>query len=104
MDDELRRHDIDLNKRVSMDFDTTKAVIAYRWMKGGGKDDEAKDCFRLFDKRDKGYITANDIKNVISNYLEFPVTEQEIGELISEADPNGLGQIQARDFYKLYLS
>ena len=56
MDDELRRHEIDLNKRSAFDYDTTKNVVAYRWMKGGGKDEEAKDCFRLFDRRDRGFV------------------------------------------------
>jgi hypothetical protein len=44
----------------------------------GGKDEEAKECFKLFDKRDKGYVTSNDLKSVLPNYLEFPVTDMEI--------------------------
>ena len=104
MDEELRRHDIDLTKRASFDFDTTKNVVGYRWMKGGGKEDEARDCFKLFDRRDKGYINVNDIKNVIGNYLEFPVTDTEIQEMIDVCDPNGLGQINLKDFIKFYNS
>lgn len=54
-----------------------RLAVSYRWNKGG-REEEARDCFRLFDKRDKSYITSNDLKQVLPNYLEFPVTDQEI--------------------------
>jgi Ca2+-binding EF-hand superfamily protein len=75
--------------------------IAYRWNKGG-KEEEARECFRLFDKREKNYITANDLKSVLPHYLEFPVTDAEISELISECDPASSGSIAFREFAKLY--
>ncbi len=74
IDDELKRNDIDPNKRQSVSFDAVRLAVAYRWNKGG-KDEEARECFKLFDKRDKNYITANDLKAVLPNYLEFPVTD-----------------------------
>ena len=101
IDDELKRNDIDPNKRTQVDFDTCRLAVSYRWNKGG-KEDEARECFRLFDKRDKGYITANDIKQVLPNFLEFPVTDFEIQELITECDPNLTGNIAFRDFTRLY--
>ena len=52
-------------------------AVSYRWNKGG-KEEEAKDCFRLFDKRDKTYITSNDLKSILPTYLEFVVTDAEI--------------------------
>ena len=104
MDDELRRHEIDLNKRSAFDYETTKNVVAYRWMKGGGKDEEAKDCFRLFDRRDRGFVGSNDIKNVIGNYLEFPVTDVEVNELVEFADNQRNGQISVKDFMRFYNS
>lgn len=54
-----------------------RLAVAYRWNKGG-KEDEARECFKLFDKREKNYITANDLKSVLSHYLEFPISETEI--------------------------
>ena len=60
-----------------MDFDTVKLVIGYRWNKGG-KDEEARESFKLFDKKDRGYINQNDLKTVLSNYLDFPVSENDI--------------------------
>lgn len=70
IDDELKRNDIDPNKRQSFDFDAVRLAVAYRWNKGG-KDEEARECFRLFDKKEKNYIDSKDLKNVLPNYLEF---------------------------------
>ena len=77
IDDELKKNDIDPNKRTVVDFDAVRLAVAYRWNKGG-KEEEARECFKLFDKREKNYITANDLKSVLPHYLEFPVTDAEI--------------------------
>jgi Ca2+-binding EF-hand superfamily protein len=78
-------------------------VVGYRWSKGG-KEDEARECFKLFDKRDRNFINASDLKTVLSTYLEFPVSEQDISDFMTECDLNGSGTVQFRDFMKLYLS
>ena len=104
MDEELRRHEIDLAKRFTFDFETTKNVIAWRLTKGGGREEEAKDCYKLFDKREKSYINVHDIKSQVGKYLEFPVTDNEISELIEFADQSNMGQINMRDFTKFYNS
>ena len=77
IDDELKRADPEFLKRQMVDFDTVKFVVGYRWNKGG-KEDESRECFKLFDKRERNYITPSELKQVLSNYLEFPVTEQDI--------------------------
>ena len=104
-DEELKKADSDFLKRTAVDFDVVKYVVAYRWQKSG-REDEARECFKLFDKRDKDSINAGDIKQVLSNYLEFPVSEADIRDLIVECggNPDGSGNVSFRDFAKLYLS
>ena len=83
IDEELKKADNDFLKRQGVDFDVCKYVVGYRWNKSG-REDEARECFKLFDKRDKNYITASDLKQVLSNFLEFPVSEQDINDFIYE--------------------
>jgi Ca2+-binding EF-hand superfamily protein len=97
IDDELKKNEIDPIKRTSIEFEWVQLAVAYRYNKGG-KDDEARECFKLFDKRDKNYVTINDLKAVLPNYLEFQVAEVEIQELLNECDPNGTGSITFGDF------
>ncbi len=103
IDDELKKADTEFLKKQYVDFDTVKFVVGYRWNKGG-KEDEARECFKLFDKRDRSYINASDLKTVLSTYLEFPVSEQDIQDFMGECDINGTGTVAFRDFMKLYLS
>ena len=77
IDDELKRADPEFLKRQAVDMDTVKFVIGYRRNKGG-KEDESRECLKLFDKRDRNTITQNELKTVLANYLEFPVGENDI--------------------------
>ena len=61
IDEELKRADGEFLKRQAVDFDAVKFVVGYRWNKSG-KEDEARECFKLFDKRDRNYINAGDLK------------------------------------------
>ena len=103
IDEELKKHQVDLNKKKTFDFDIIKQVITYRLMKAKGIDDEAKECFKNIDTRDKNYVTANDLKASLTQALDFPVTEQDINEFlkISGADD---GHLHLNSFIKLYNS
>ena len=48
-------------KKQGVDYQTVKYVIARRWSYQGSQD-EARECFKLFDKRDKDTINATDLK------------------------------------------
>ena len=107
-DEELRKAtgDIDFLRRTAVDYDTVKFVVGYRWVRMMGSMEEAKECFQLFDKRGKEKIDAGDLKQVLSNYLEFPVSENDIRDFIAECGggDDGNGSVQLREFSKLYLS
>ncbi|CDW74600.1 ef hand family protein [Stylonychia lemnae] len=103
IDDELKRADSQFLQKQSVDIDTVKLVIGYRWNKGG-KEEEAKESFHLFDKRDRGYINVNEVKTVLVNYLDFPVNDNDIQEFMLQCDPNSSGQVGFKDYAKLYLS
>ena len=90
IDEDLKRADAQILSKQTVDFDIVKFVVGYRWNKGG-KDLEAQECFQLFDKRDRKAINANEIKAVLSSYLEFPVSEQDIQDFMAECDLSGAG-------------
>ena len=103
IDEELKRHTIDLNKRKTFDFDIVKQVVTFRLMKSKGIDDEAKECFKLIDTREKNYVTANDLKASLTQALDFPVTEQDINEFLEIAGADD-GHLHLNSFIKLYNS
>ena len=105
MEDELKRHDIDIVKSLSFSFEDCKNAVGYKMTKGGGREEEAKDCYKLFDNKERGHITQPDIKLVFGTYLKPTSTDAEIAELIEFADQsNNMGKISLRDFIKFYTS
>ena len=108
IEEELKKSDPEIIKRNAVDFPFVKHVITYHWNKGirseTGKDEEAKECFRLFDKRDRQFITAQDIKPVLAQHLPFPPSDQDVIDFIAECDKVGSGTVQFSDFKALYLS
>ena len=57
--------------------------------------DEEQDIievFKVFDADGNGYITAAELRHVMTN-LDFKLEDEEIDEIINEADIDGDGQI-----------
>ena len=106
IDEEVKKADPEFLKKQAVEFDFVKHVVGYRWVAKQGKEEEAKECFKLFDKRDKDSINAGDLKQVLSNYLEFGVSENDIKDFISECGGNtdGSGNISFKNFKNLYIS
>ena len=108
IEEELKKSDPEILKCNAVSFEFVRYVVTYHWNRGirseNGRDEEAKECFRLFDKRDRQVITAQDIKPVLAQYLPFPPTDQDVMDLISECDKNGNGHVTFADFKALYQS
>lgn len=56
------------------------------------KEVEIREAFRVFDKDGNGHISAPELRHVMGN-LGQKLTEEEISEMIREADIDGDGQI-----------
>ena len=80
---ELDKADSKWADRSGFPFDFVKFVIAKRWTNSGMMD-EAKDCFALFDTKERHLITAQDIKRVLSDCLEFPITDNDVTDIMTE--------------------
>ena len=102
-DADLAKCDSEFQKRNCVDFPFVKHVVAYRWISRQGREEEAKECFRVFDKKDRNTVSFQEIKLVLSEYIPG-VSEDEIKDFMREIDPNNNGHIQSKDFYKFYNS
>ena len=91
-------------KRNCVDLQFCKHVIAYRYFTRGGREDEAKECFRVFDKKERQVVTLTEIKSVLQEYISSALSEDDVREFMREIDSDNNGHIAQRDFMKLYLS
>jgi calmodulin len=65
-------------------------------------EDELIEAFRLFDKEGKGYIGTDEIKHLLL-MLGESMSNEEIEEIITQADLDGDGKVSYQDFAKLML-
>ncbi|GFP85821.1 calmodulin-like protein 11 [Phtheirospermum japonicum] len=58
---------------------------------------ELKEAFKVFDKDQNGYISANEVMINLGEKL----TDEEVAQMISEADLDGDGQVNYDEFVKM---
>ena len=61
-------------------------------MKDTDSEEEIREAFRVFDKDGNGFISAAELRHVMTNLGE-KLTDEEVDEMIREADIDGDGQI-----------
>ncbi len=70
-------------------------------MQDGNSDEKIKEAFNIFDKDGNGFISAADLHHVMTNLGE-KMTDEEVDEMILEADIDGDGQINYDGQYGRY--
>ncbi len=78
-------------KRNCVDMTFCKHVVAYRFVTRQGREEEAKECFRVFDKKERGMISFNDVKERLHEFISSNLSDDEIKEFMREIDPNNNG-------------
>ena len=101
-DAELVRMDAEFHKRTGFDFEFLERVVNHRWYKGNGAQQECSAAFRVFDRYERVMIKPADLKQVFSEYLDHPVSDQDIADIMAACDKNGTGAISFHDFKKFY--
>ncbi|KAL9537344.1 hypothetical protein MBANPS3_011858, partial [Mucor bainieri] len=74
-----------------------------RKMKDTDSQEEIQEAFKVFDKDGNGYISAAELRHVMTSLGE-KLTEEEVDEMIREADVDGDGQINYEEFVKMMVS
>ncbi|XP_058824049.1 calmodulin-like [Topomyia yanbarensis] len=95
----------ELLKEVSADFEGRilfadfVSLMTVR-LKDFNSEDELKEAFRIFDRNGNGLISAEELRAALKSFGE-QLTEEEVDELLREADTNCDGQIDYEEFVKM---
>uniref|UniRef100_A0A8C9H6U7 EF-hand calcium-binding domain-containing protein 11 n=1 Tax=Piliocolobus tephrosceles TaxID=591936 RepID=A0A8C9H6U7_9PRIM len=83
----------------TIDFPEFLTMMA-RKMKDTDSEEEIREAFRVFDKDGNGYISAAELRHVMTNLGE-KLTDEEVDEMIREADIDGDGQVNYEEFVQM---
>lgn len=92
-------NEVDIDANGIIDFDEFMSLMSKK-LKDGDTDEELREAFQFFDKDKNGVIDAKELRIVMNNLGEN-LTDDEIEEMIKEADINGDGQIDFEEFCRI---
>ncbi|BGP19599.1 Calmodulin-3 [Rhodosporidiobolus nylandii] len=88
-------NEVDADGNGQIDFPEFLTMMA-RKMKDTDSEDEVREAFKVFDKDGNGFISAAELRHVMTNLGE-KLSDTEVEEMIREADVDGDGQINYDD-------
>ncbi len=91
--------DADEDESGSINFTEFIGLMMKRQYSGMTKDD-IKQAFRVFDKDGNGFVSSSEIRYVMSR-LGVHFSDEELSEMVLEADIDGDGQVCFEEFYNM---
>ncbi|KAG1347705.1 neo-calmodulin [Cocos nucifera] len=103
-EDELHEmiKEIDADGNGTIEFGEFLSLMA-RKMKETDAEEELKEAFKVFDKDQNGYISASELKHVMISLGE-KLTDEEVDQMIKEADLDGDGQVNYEEFVRMMMA
>eukprot|EP00210_Caulerpa_lentillifera_P002209 g2123.t1 len=95
-------NEVDTDGNGIIDFPEFLSLMAKK-MKDCNNEDELKEAFKVFDKDGNGFISAAELRHVMTNLGE-KLTDEEVDEMIREADVDGDGQVNYEEFAKMMMA
>ena len=95
-------NEVDADGNGTIDFPEFLNLMA-RKMKDTDSEEELKEAFKVFDKDGNGFISAAELRHVMTNLGE-KLTDEEVDEMIREADVDGDGQVNYEEFVKMMMA
>ncbi|MCJ1416877.1 hypothetical protein MMC32_003216 [Xylographa parallela] len=100
-------NEVDADNNGTIDFPEFLTMMA-RKMKDTDSEDEIrvdqniKEAFKVFDRDNNGFISAAELRHVMTSIGE-KLTDDEVDEMIREADQDGDGRIDYNEFVQLMM-
>jgi len=95
-------NEVDADGNGTIDFTEFLSLMA-RKMKDTDTEEELREAFKVFDKDNNGFISAAELRHVMTNLGE-KLTDEEVDEMIREADIDGDGQVNYDEFVKMMMA
>ncbi|KAH7966809.1 hypothetical protein HPB49_019660 [Dermacentor silvarum] len=91
------------NSRENIDFPEFLTIMAKEEIRPDDVDDEIREAFKVFDRNGDGYVSAAELRHVMTTMGE-KLSHEEVDEMIREADQDGDGRINYDEFVSMVTS
>ena len=95
-------NEVDADGNGTIDFPEFLGLMS-RKMKDTDSEEELMDAFRVFDRDGSGRISTFELRHVMTNLGER-ITDEELDEMVSEADVDGDGTFDFQSFVQMMMS
>lgn len=95
-------NEVDLDGNGTIDFKEFLTMMAKRITESDSEND-IREAFKVFDKDGSGRISAGELRYVMTTLGE-KLTDEEVSDMIREADQDGDGEINLEEFVPMLLS
>merc|ERR1712103_5077 len=95
-------NEVDADGNGTIDFPEFLSLMA-RKMKDTDTEEELIEAFKVFDRDGNGFISAAELRHIMTKLGE-KLTDEEVDEMIREADICGDGQINYEEFVKVMMA
>ncbi|XP_042323750.1 calmodulin-like protein 3 [Sceloporus undulatus] len=90
---------LDTNKDGMVDFPEFLTLLGAR-MKSADSEEEIRKAFQVFDRDGNGYVSAAELRHIMTKLGE-KLTDEEVEDMIKEADVDGDGQVNYEEFIRI---
>lgn len=95
-------NEVDVDGSGTIDFDEFLQMMSRKYTEEDLESD-IREAFRIFDKDGNGIISAAELRHVMTNLGE-KLTDDEVDEMLREADIDGDGEINYQEFARMIVS
>ncbi|XP_075977928.1 neo-calmodulin-like isoform X2 [Anticarsia gemmatalis] len=94
--------EVDQDGNGTIEFNEFLQMMSKK-MRGADGEDELREAFRVFDKNNDGLISSVELRHVMTNLGER-LSEEEVDDMIREADLDGDGMVNYDEFVTILTS